>query len=264
MPLSQIHCQLCCLFCCAFSFSVSHPKALRRLRRRRSPWPWPMMVTWICNQAAIPHRKNTLGLGQTLDCVQIVGNHVRHIPLITVLFEPSDFLLKCQPRRKNRVSGQMVKVTCESLLKGDVAHNYGGSHLSTKERKTRADKRTENKRTSSFFFSFFFNCNMDTVEALFVIHRICGLLKHNEKWVHGCRLGSSRGAPGYLSSNLVVGETKHLESGVTHDIQRTMEHWHLTLSHQCWIFVKENVTSLLGKQPFFEFLRINKMFYALC
>lgn len=40
---------------------------------------------------------------------------------------------------------------------------------------------------------------------------------------------------------------------------------YLTLSHQWWIFVKGNVSSLLSKlkQPFFEFSTINTMVYAL-
>lgn len=44
--LSQIRCQLFFLF---LSVSVIHPKAVRRLSRRRNPWPWPTMATWICN-----------------------------------------------------------------------------------------------------------------------------------------------------------------------------------------------------------------------
>lgn len=67
------------LSCLSFSFfSVSHPKPLRRLPHRRSPWPWPMMVTWICNQVAIPH-KDTLGIRQPAACVQIVRKHIRHL-----------------------------------------------------------------------------------------------------------------------------------------------------------------------------------------
>lgn len=57
--LSQTHCQLFFLVCVYF-FSVNHPKPQRRLLLHRSPWPWLTMVTWICDQAAIPHKDKLL------------------------------------------------------------------------------------------------------------------------------------------------------------------------------------------------------------
>lgn len=39
-----------------------------------------------------------------------------------------------------------------------------------------------------------------------------------------------RRSPGYLSGISAMREMKHLESAVTHDIQRTKDHWDLTVS----------------------------------
>lgn len=52
----------------------------------------------------------------------------------------------------------------------------------------------------------------------------------------------------FVSYSCREGDTRNGCSWHSRTKQRSI--WHLTLSHQCWIFVKGNVTRLLGKQPF--------------
>lgn len=108
-----------------FFISVCHPRPQRRpLLPRRSPWPWPMMVTWICNQTVIP-RKDALSLRQTTDCLQIVSKHVHHIRWV---WWPSAVL-------------PVVLQKCSAhdlLLKGNGAQDFGCSQLSSSKKRNQS------------------------------------------------------------------------------------------------------------------------------
>lgn len=95
VQLSQIHCQHFFHVCFFFSssFSASHPKALRLLLHHRNPWPWPTMVTLICNQAGIPHTwVRPLSLRKTES--SLLTNTPCHILQITELLDLGDFMLQ--------------------------------------------------------------------------------------------------------------------------------------------------------------------------
>lgn len=231
---------LSCLF-----ISVSHPKPLRRLLHRRSPWPWPTMATWICNQAAIPH-KDALSLGQTPDCIQIVV----YCRLGVTICCSGNCIVKMQQTDSDDHTWFAAEGQCSPELS------------SPQKRRDQSrtwwkwDRRSLGKNGLLVSFLNCLQCER-TVEALFCQQHVTRTSKRQ-------RQSGSTGVDFFCVSRIrgttwlfvlclcrEGDETSRVSSHSWHSKTEQQNIWHLTLSHQCWIFVKENVTRLLGKQTAF-------------